>query len=100
MSTITTSDGTELYYKDWGDGPVVVFSHGWPLSADMWDGQMFFLAQHGFRSVALIWRRSSPRENEFQLLAVTLRRIVRDLIPHLESADSVSHQDALGEACA
>jgi non-heme chloroperoxidase len=52
MSTITTSDGTELYYKDWGEGPVVVFSHGWPLSADMWDGQMFFLAQHGFRCVA------------------------------------------------
>ena len=57
-------------------------------------------SDHGFRSVALIWRRSSPRENEFQLLAVTLRRIVRDLIPHLESADSISHQDALGEACA
>jgi non-heme chloroperoxidase len=52
MSTITTKDGTELYYKDWGDGPTVTFSHGWPLSADMWDGQMHFLAQQGFRCVA------------------------------------------------
>ena len=52
MSTITTEDGTEIFYKDWGDGPVLTFSHGWPLSADAWDGQMFFLAQHGFRVVA------------------------------------------------
>jgi non-heme chloroperoxidase len=52
MSTITTRDGTELYYKDWGDGPAVTFSHGWPLSADAWDGQMLFLAQHGFRCIA------------------------------------------------
>ena len=49
MSTITTKDGTEIYYKDWGEGPVVTLSHGWPLSADAWDGQMLFLAQHGFR---------------------------------------------------
>jgi non-heme chloroperoxidase len=52
MSTITTNDGTEIYYKDWGDGPAVTFSHGWPLSADAWDGQMLFLAQHGYRVVA------------------------------------------------
>src|SRR6186997_1190273 len=52
MSTIKTKDGTEIYYKDWGTGPVVTFSHGWPLNADMWDGQMLFLAQHGFRVVA------------------------------------------------
>jgi non-heme chloroperoxidase len=52
MSTITTKDGTTIYYKDWGKGPVVTFSHGWPLSSDMWDGQMLFLAQHGFRVVA------------------------------------------------
>ena len=51
MSTIITSDGTEIYYKDWGSGPVVTFSHGWPLSADAWDGQMHFLAQNGFRVV-------------------------------------------------
>src|ERR687896_1296355 len=52
MSTITTSDGTEIYYKDWGQGPVVTFSHGWPLNADAWDGQLLFLAQNGFRAVA------------------------------------------------
>ena len=52
MSTITVKDGTTIYYKDWGNGPVVTFSHGWPLSSDAWDGQMLFLAQNGFRVVA------------------------------------------------
>ena len=52
MSTITTIDGTQIYYKDWGTGPVITFSHGWPLNADMWDGQMLFLAQNGFRVIA------------------------------------------------
>ena len=52
MSTITTKDGTTIYYKDWGKGPIVTFSHGWPLNSDMWDGQMLFLVQHGFRAVA------------------------------------------------
>ncbi|MDQ5859745.1 MAG: alpha/beta hydrolase [Thermoproteota archaeon] len=51
-STITTKDDTKIYYKDWGKGPVVTFSHGWPLNSDAWDGQMFFLAQNGFRVVA------------------------------------------------
>src|SRR5438445_3580262 len=52
MSTITVKDGTTIYYKDWGKGPVVTFSHGWPLSSDAWDGQLLFLAQNGFRVVA------------------------------------------------
>ena len=53
MSTIADErDGTTIYYKDWGKGPVVTLSHGWPLNSDMWDGQMLFLAQHGFRVVA------------------------------------------------
>jgi non-heme chloroperoxidase len=52
MSTITVKDGTTIYYKDWGKGPVVTFSHGWPLNSDMWDGQMLFLEQNGFRVVA------------------------------------------------
>ena len=48
MSTITSKDGTEIYYKEWGEGPVVTFSHGWPLNSDAWDGQMLFLAQNGY----------------------------------------------------
>jgi non-heme chloroperoxidase len=52
MSTITTADGTELYYKDWGTGPAIVFSHGWPLNADSWEAQMLFLAARGHRCIA------------------------------------------------
>jgi len=52
MSTITTKDGTTIYYKDWGSGPVITFSHGWPLNADAWDGQLLFLAQNGYRVIA------------------------------------------------
>ncbi len=52
MATITTKDGTRIHYKDWGKGPTVVFSHGWPLSADAWEDQMFFLASHGYRCIA------------------------------------------------
>ena len=52
MSTITTKDGTQIYYKDWGTGPAVILSHGWPLNSDSWESQMFFLANHGFRVIA------------------------------------------------
>ena len=52
MPYITTKDGTEIFYKDWGSGETVVFSHGWPLSGDAWDAQMLFLGQNGFRVVA------------------------------------------------
>src|SRR5271168_4025131 len=52
MNTITTNDGTEIYFKDWGSGQPIVFSHGWPLSADDWDPQMLFFLQHGYRVIA------------------------------------------------
>jgi non-heme chloroperoxidase len=52
MNTITTKDGTTIFYKDWGAGPTVVFSHGWPLNADAWDPQMLFLGQNGYRVIA------------------------------------------------
>jgi non-heme chloroperoxidase len=52
MPTFTTKDGTQIYYKDWGSGQPIVFSHGWPLTADDWDAQMFFFGQHGYRVIA------------------------------------------------
>src|ERR1700689_1207008 len=52
MPTITTRDGVQIYYKDWGKGQPIVFSHGWPLSADDWDNQMLFFGQRGYRVIA------------------------------------------------
>ena len=52
MSFATAADGTQIYYKDWGTGPAVVFSHGWPLNSDSWEAQMFFLASNGYRTIA------------------------------------------------
>ncbi|UGB39812.1 alpha/beta fold hydrolase [Frateuria soli] len=52
MGTFTTKDGTEIYYKDWGKGPIITFSHGWPLSSDSWEAQMFYFASHGYRAIA------------------------------------------------
>ena len=51
-STIATKDGTQIYYKDWGSGQPVIFSHGLPLNADAWESQMVFLAQNGYRTIA------------------------------------------------
>jgi hypothetical protein len=62
MSTITVKDGTTIYYKDWGSGQPIVFSHGWPLSADDWDTQMLFFLKHGYRRSTRLclqkWQRS------------------------------------------
>ena len=67
MPTITTKDGTEIYYKDWGDGEPVVFSHGWPLSADAFEDQMMFLSSHGYRCIAHDRRGHGRSERRFPL---------------------------------
>jgi non-heme chloroperoxidase len=100
MSTITTKDGTTIYYKDWGTGPVVTFSHGWPLSADAWDGQMLFLAQHGYRAVAHDRRghgRSSQPStgNDMNGYADDLAAVIEAL--DLRDATLVGHSTGGGE---
>lgn len=100
MSTITTKDGTEIYYKDWGSGPVITFSHGWPLSSDAWDGQMLFLAQHGFRVVAHDRRghgRSSQATsgNDMNGYADDLAAVIEAL--DLRDATLVGHSTGGGE---
>src|SRR5512141_405050 len=64
VSTITTQDGTQIYYKDWGTGQPVVFSHGWPLSADAWESQMVYLASNGYRCIALVGGFAAERGHE------------------------------------
>ena len=100
MSTITTKDGTEIYYKDWGKGPVVTFSHGWPLSSDAWDGQMLFLVQNGFRVVAHDRRghgRSSQASsgNDMNGYADDLAAVIETL--DLKDAMLVGHSTGGGE---
>src|SRR6266446_6245505 len=100
MSTITTKDGTQIYYKDWGKGPVVTFSHGWPLSSDAWDGQMLFLAQNGFRVVAHDRRghgRSSQASsgNDMNGYADDLAAVIEAL--DLKEATLVGHSTGGGE---
>ena len=99
-STITTKDGTEIYYKDWGKGPVVTFSHGWPLSSDAWDGQMLFLVQNGFRVVAHDRRghgRSSQASsgNDMDGYADDLAAVIEAL--DLKDAILVGHSTGGGE---
>jgi non-heme chloroperoxidase len=100
MSTFTTKDGTEIYYKDWGKGPVVTFSHGWPLSSDAWDGQMLFLVQNGFRVVAHDRRghgRSSQASsgNDMNGYANDLAAVIETL--DLKDAMLVGHSTGGGE---
>jgi non-heme chloroperoxidase len=100
MTTITTKDGTEIYYKDWGKGPVVTFSHGWPLNADAWDGQMLSLAQNGFRVVAHDRRghgRSSQASsgNDMNGYADDLAAVIEAL--DLKDATLVGHSTGGGE---
>jgi non-heme chloroperoxidase len=100
LSTIQVKDGTTIYYKDWGKGPVVTFSHGWPLSSDAWDGQMLFLAQNGFRVVAHDRRghgRSSQAAygNDMNGYADDLAAVIEAL--DLETAILVGHSTGGGE---
>lgn len=100
MSTITVKDGTTIYYKDWGEGPAVVFSHGWPLNADAWDGQLQFFAQNGFRAVAHDRRghgRSSQpwTGNDMNTYADDLAALIEAL--DLRDATLVGHSTGGGE---
>ena len=100
MSNITTKDGTQIYYKDWGEGPVVTFSHGWPLSSDAWDGQMLFLAQKGYRCVAIDrrghGRSSQPYSgNDMNGFADDLAAVIEAL--DLKDATLVGHSTGGGE---
>jgi non-heme chloroperoxidase len=100
MPTITTKDGTQIYYKDWGSGQPIVFSHGWPLSADAWEDQMFFLASSGYRCIAHDRRghgRSSQpwHGNDMDTYADDLAELVTQL--NLSNAVHIGHSTGGGE---
>src|SRR5260221_7663501 len=100
MNSITTRDGTLLYYKDWGKGQPIVFSHGWPLSSDAFEDQMFFFASHGYRCIAHDRRghgRSSQpwNGNDMDTYADDLAELVQKL--DLRKAIHVGHSTGGGE---
>jgi non-heme chloroperoxidase len=100
MGSFTTKDGTQIYYKDWGSGQPIVFSHGWPLNADAFEDQMFFLTQHGYRCIAHDRRghgRSSQpwQGNDMDTYADDLAELVEML--DLRDAVHVGHSTGGGE---
>jgi non-heme chloroperoxidase len=100
VNSVTTADGTRIYYKDWGSGQPVVFSHGWPLNADAWDDQMLFIASHGYRAIAHDRRghgRSSQpwKGNEMDTYADDLATLIETL--DLRDAVLVGHSTGGGE---
>jgi len=100
MTRITTKDGTEIYYKDWGSGAPVVFSHGWPLTSDAWENQMVFLASRGYRCIAHDRRghgRSSQswNGNDMDTYANDLSYLIETL--ELNSVTLVGHSTGGGE---
>jgi non-heme chloroperoxidase len=100
MATITTTDGTEIFSKDWGSGQPVVFSHGWPLNADAWDGQLFSMASNGFRAIAHDrrghGRSSQPWDgNDMDTYADDLAQLVEHL--DLHDVILVGHSTGGGE---
>ncbi len=100
MSFVTTKDGTQIYYKNWGKGQPIVFSHGWPLTADAWDDQMMFLAAHGYRCIAHDRRghgRSSQpwNGNDMDTYADDLATLVDKL--ELKNRIHVAHSTGGGE---
>jgi pimeloyl-ACP methyl ester carboxylesterase len=78
-TTFTAKDGTQLYYKDWGTGQPVVFSHGWPLTADAFEDQMFFLAQNGYRCIAMD-RRDMAAHNRLGMAMTSILTLTTWLI--------------------
>jgi non-heme chloroperoxidase len=100
MPTITTKEGTEIYYKDWGKGQPLVFSHGWPLTADAWEDQMIFLADRGYRCIAHD-RRGHGRSgqtwegNNMDMYADDLAELVTAL--DLRDAIHIGHSTGGGE---
>jgi len=100
MNTMTTKDGTQIYFKDWGAGQPVVFSHGWPLTSDAWEAQMFFLASHGYRCIAHDRRghgRSSQpwNGNDMDTYADDLAELFEKL--DLKNAVMIGHSTGGGE---